>query len=372
MRSSTKYGFTPDVRSESGRQLVMSERLSHYRRLMSIRPTIDTSIPHQHVNKRKRKKTTREKEIRVRDVKSMVDCGAPKTFQMGRNLCSTRRKKEKEMLEQHEDRVRMMFRRIQELDSPSQRKKNPLDITQHPSLIMRRTLAEAPSPMLLDLSDVHSTSGSLHSTAQSERFRRRSARDRRVVEDRGVKEEGDVPTGERVTIGSRPSVKEEEEEEVEEVLYTRPSSTRGSTHTGGDVGVKKRSKSSSEWKPGKNTVKKEKKEKTAADGGHRMQVFLFHPFIVFQSLASSCHISDLLFVVCLCIVSCIIIMFLGYRNPYSRFREEVLQGVVEKRLYRAEDLIGHFNESVARADPSLDRSVLREVIAELESDFELL
>eukprot|EP01028_Stygiella_incarcerata_P014191 TRINITY_DN917_c0_g1_i1.p1 TRINITY_DN917_c0_g1~~TRINITY_DN917_c0_g1_i1.p1 ORF type:complete len:335 (-),score=95.98 TRINITY_DN917_c0_g1_i1:143-1147(-) len=334
MRSSSKYGFTPDIRSESGRQMVMSERLSHYRRLMSIRPTIDTSVPHQHVTKRRPKKATthNDKGIQMREVKSMVDCGAPKTFQMGRKLCSTRRKKEKEMLQQHEDRVRMMFRRIQELDSPTQRKKNPLDISQHPSLIMRRTLAEAPAPMLLDLSDVRSTTGSLHSTAQSERFRRRSVRDKGTVEEKRVKEDGDMPNAGRSTIGSRPGAKEKEEEAigevVEETLYSRPSSTRGSSRGGvGDGGVKKRSQSSNEWKPGKSASKKEKRPQD--EGEKRM-------------------------------------------NPYSRFREEVLQGVVEKRLYRAEDLVRHFNESVARADPSLDRSVLREIIAELESDFELL
>eukprot|EP00357_Protocruzia_adherens_P030023 CAMPEP_0114992962 /NCGR_PEP_ID=MMETSP0216-20121206/12250_1 /TAXON_ID=223996 /ORGANISM="Protocruzia adherens, Strain Boccale" /LENGTH=151 /DNA_ID=CAMNT_0002356521 /DNA_START=29 /DNA_END=481 /DNA_ORIENTATION=+ len=150
----SKQAFTPDLRNTGGRDAVIERLNSHQSALLRAKPTMNTRVkPHPHVNAPKRKKgqyyptatkhvddygEVREAFRRVSVVKKGLDNGKPKTFKMSKKLSQNRNRKPNFEQTEHMNNLASLQRRLGNLGSWSQRKKNPNDPIANPTYIFRR------------------------------------------------------------------------------------------------------------------------------------------------------------------------------------------------------------------------------------------
>eukprot|EP00762_Andalucia_godoyi_P007744 ANDGO_01757.mRNA.1 hypothetical protein TTHERM_00283340 len=157
--------FVPDIRSDSGRSLIVQEKLAHSKRLAMVRPTIDSHQPRKPLSARPSSRsgsrspslnhsTTLKSSLSstaslgydLSRIKPSVDCKEPSSFHMSSELSAQRQRRIGTMNQaEHERNLSSLQKRIMELDSVAQRKKNPFDPTVHPSMLMRRAWTPAAS-----------------------------------------------------------------------------------------------------------------------------------------------------------------------------------------------------------------------------------
>lgn len=154
-----KKNFKPSLSNSGGRKTIVDHMNSHYSALMTAKPTFSTrETPKLHVDSISKPSPARDlmkqdrhlEEVRetfkrVANRKSpKVDAGRPETFTMAEKLSKYRSRRKKAGYSEHWSNIKHMQRRINDIGSLQERKKNPFDPIVNPALLYTR----ADSPQL--------------------------------------------------------------------------------------------------------------------------------------------------------------------------------------------------------------------------------
>jgi len=145
--------FSADVRNIGGRAQIVDMLNNHHSTLMNMKPTFSTrDPPPQHVGSGKKKKISVDDDLifnpnfgEVREAfkrvagmkKGVTNSSKPKTYELGRKL-SLNKKRNNFHMDEHLKNLASLQKRIGDLGSANERKKNPYDPLSHPSLFFRR------------------------------------------------------------------------------------------------------------------------------------------------------------------------------------------------------------------------------------------
>ncbi|CAG9328939.1 unnamed protein product [Blepharisma stoltei] len=158
--------FTPDMRNLGGRKVIVDLMNNHYACLLNIKPVINTrDQPHPHVNNTSKHSVSgtqpksknepdlaevREGFRRVANVKrSSIDTTKPGTFSMSTKLSEYRQRKKQSIKSDHMNNIKHMQRRINDIGSLQERKKNKYDPIANPVMFFR-SVDETDHPTLND------------------------------------------------------------------------------------------------------------------------------------------------------------------------------------------------------------------------------
>ena len=140
--------FVPDHRNLGGRNQITNLIYNHQMSLLNTKPTIQTRVStpkpiSSNKNNVNYKEVLKFKEVfesfrRTRDVKWSNFSSPPKTFHLKEMLQRKNTKAFKNEQYEHQLFLRSQQKRIEELSTFTQKKKNAFDYTVHPSLFFRR------------------------------------------------------------------------------------------------------------------------------------------------------------------------------------------------------------------------------------------
>mmetsp|Transcript_19221 Transcript_19221/g.35153 ORF Transcript_19221/g.35153 Transcript_19221/m.35153 type:complete len:252 (-) Transcript_19221:3875-4630(-) len=151
--------FKPSLSNLGGRKTIVDHMNNHYVALMTVKPTISIrDQPKTHIDSISKPSHTRDlmkqdkqlEEVRetfkrVANRKSpKIDAARPETFSMAEKLSQYRNRRKKAGWSEHWSNIKHMQRRINDIGSVQERKKNPFDPITNPALFYTR----ADSPKL--------------------------------------------------------------------------------------------------------------------------------------------------------------------------------------------------------------------------------
>eukprot|EP00164_Ancoracysta_twista_P000672 GFYU01000890.1.p1 GENE.GFYU01000890.1~~GFYU01000890.1.p1 ORF type:complete len:312 (+),score=35.83 GFYU01000890.1:152-1087(+) len=142
--------FKPDVRNIGGRSMLILEHQRHKDKLNRVRSTLDNGEPIGYKVRPKSAGAARPKKVlvdeyrevrntfeKVSKVKPSINMRPTVPTDMTARLSDARKKKENEALSQHYLNIEHMKRRIRQMDTYQERKKNAHDPRIYPSLVKR-------------------------------------------------------------------------------------------------------------------------------------------------------------------------------------------------------------------------------------------
>lgn len=151
--------FKPSLSNLGGRKTIVDRMNNHYIALMTVKPTLSTrEAPLSHIDSISKPsqarsmmkqdhhlEEVRETFKRVANRKSpKVDAGKPETYSMAEKLSKYRSRRKNAGWSEHWSNIKHMQRRINDIGSIQERKKNPHDPIVNPALLYTR----ADSPKL--------------------------------------------------------------------------------------------------------------------------------------------------------------------------------------------------------------------------------
>lgn len=141
--------FDPDLRNLGGRKAIVDLMNKHYQHLDKVKPTIDSFLSPSEKRRaksklsyygRKRLDMTEVQETFKRSSnakKSGIDTSPPRTLKMSQRLSDYRSRRKSATMSEHMSNIKHMQRRINDIGSINERKKNPHDFVTNPVVFLR-------------------------------------------------------------------------------------------------------------------------------------------------------------------------------------------------------------------------------------------